>query len=165
MLSVPQGSPSLSSSNFFFSSFDASFDPLSWVSRDLIIRASMALGPCTPILPSRRSSRSLRLGSTTNALILSVGFPFSHVVKCKCGTIAARLSQVAQRHSHDLCRFSLLDVPSWRRQLHVVFRQMRMISFLSGLAVFPTCYLLHDSRLFGLTLRPSAPVCCCHRVS
>ena len=34
---------------------------------------------------------------------------------------AARFSQVAQRHSHDLCRFSLLDVLSWwRRQLHVV---------------------------------------------
>ena len=47
----------------------------------------------------------------------------------------------------------------------VIFRQMRMISFLSGLAVLPTCYLLHDSRLFGLTLRPSTPVCCCHRVS
>ena len=48
----------------------------------------------------------------TNALILSVGYPFSHVVKCWCGTIAARFSQVAQRHSHDLCRFSLFDVPS-----------------------------------------------------
>ena len=30
-------------------------------------------------------------------------------------------SQVAQRHSDELCRLSLLDVPSWwRRQLHVV---------------------------------------------
>ena len=37
--------------------------------------------------------------------------------------------------------------------------------FLFCLAVLPTCYLLHDSRLLGLTLRPSAPVCCCHRVS
>ena len=42
---------------------------------------------------------------------------------------------------------------------------MPMISFLSSLAVLPTCYLLHDSRLLGLTLRPSAPVCCCHPVS
>ena len=37
--------------------------------------------------------------------------------------------------------------------------------FLFCLAVLPTCYLLHDSRHLGLTLRPSAPVCCCHRVS
>ena len=44
-------------------------------------------------------------------------------------------------------------------------RQMRMISFLSSLAVLPTCYLLHDSRLFGMTLRPSTPVFRCHRVS
>ena len=41
---------------------------------------------------------------------------------------------------------------------------MRMISFLSNLAVLPTSYLLHESRLLGLTLRPSAPVCCCHRL-
>ena len=47
----------------------------------------------------------------------------------------------------------------------VIFRQMRMISFLSSLAVLPTCFLLHDSRFLGLTLRPSAPVSCCHRVS
>ena len=46
----------------------------------------------------------------------------------------------------------------------VVFSLRRMISFLFCLAVLPTC-LLHDSRLFGLALRPSAPVCCCHRVS
>ena len=32
------------------------------------------------------------------------------------------------------------------------------------LAVLPTCYLLHDSRLFGPTLRPSAPVFRCHPV-
>ena len=57
----------------------------------------------------------------TNTLILSVGYPFSHVIKCWCGTIATRFSQVAQRDSHDFCRFSLLDVPSrWRRRLHVV---------------------------------------------
>ena len=47
----------------------------------------------------------------------------------------------------------------------VVFSQRRMISFLLCLAVLPTCSLLHDSRLLGLALRPSAPVCCCHRVS
>ena len=35
----------------------------------------------------------------------------------------------------------------------VIFRQMRMISLLSGLAVLPMCYLLHDSHIFGLTLR------------
>ena len=38
-------------------------------------------------------------------------------------------------------------------------------SFLFCLAVLPTCYLFHDSRLFGLTLRPSSPVCSCHRDS
>ena len=38
-------------------------------------------------------------------------------------------------------------------------------SFLFCLAVLPTFYLLHDSRLFGLTLRPSSPVCSCHRDS
>ena len=54
-------------------------------------------------------------------MIPSVGFPFSHVIKCWCGTIATSFSQVAQRDSHDLGRFSLLDVPyRWRRQLHVV---------------------------------------------
>ena len=41
----PRFAVSLSSSNLFFSSFDASFDPLSQVSRDLFIRASIALGP------------------------------------------------------------------------------------------------------------------------
>ena len=36
-----------------------------------------------PILPSKRFSRSLRLGSTFRTLwILSLGFPLSHVVKC-----------------------------------------------------------------------------------
>ena len=35
--------------------------------------------------------------------------PFTHVIKCWCGTIVARFSQVAQRHSHDLCRL----FPSW----------------------------------------------------
>ena len=32
----------------------------------------------------------------------SVGYPLPHVIKCWCGTIAARFSQVAQRHSYDL---------------------------------------------------------------
>ena len=88
------------------------------------------------------------------------------------------------------CTFSVLSVPSSTCALHircwrggdicqaiaaesftfvqlrtVIFRQMRMISFLSSLAVFPTCYLLHDSHLLGLTPRPSAPVSCCHQVS
>ena len=40
-----------------------------------------------------------------------------------------------------------------------------MISFQSGFAVLPSCDLLHDFRLFRLTLRPSALVFCCHRVS
>ena len=57
------------------------------------------------------------------------------------------------------CRFYVVQFRT------VIFRQMRMISFLCGLAVLPTCYLLHDSRLLGLTLRPSAPVFRCHRVS
>ena len=49
----------------------------------------------------------------TNILILSVAFPFSDVITCWCGTIAAMFSQIAQRHSHDLYRFfSLLNVPS-----------------------------------------------------
>ena len=57
----------------------------------------------------------------TNILILSVAFPFPGVVKCWCGTIATMFSQAAQWDSHDLCRFSLVDVPSrWWRQLHVV---------------------------------------------
>ena len=30
------------------------------------------------------------------------------------------------------------------------------------LVVLPTRCLVDDSRLLGLTLRPSAPVCCCH---
>ena len=31
---------------------------------------------------------------------------FSGVIKCWCGTIATKLSQAAQRDSHDLCHFS-----------------------------------------------------------
>ena len=115
----------------------------------------------------------------TDIVILSVGHPFSHVIKCWCGTIATRFSQVVQRDSHDLpffppgCTFSVATTIACcpchparvgtfaRRQLlkllrfqlrTVIFRQMRMISFLSSLAVLPTCYLLHDSRLLGLTL-------------
>ena len=47
-----------------------------------------------------------------NNLILSVAFPFIDVLKCWCGTIATMFSQAAQRDSHDLCRLSLMDVPS-----------------------------------------------------
>ena len=47
----------------------------------------------------------------------------------------------------------------------VVFFQMRVISLLFCLVVFPMRCLLDDSRPFGLTLRPSALVCCCHRDS
>ena len=42
---------------------------------------------------------------------------------------------------------------------------MRMTSLLSSSDVMTACYLLHDSRLLGPTLRPSAPVCRCHRDS
>ena len=41
----------------------------------------------------------------TNALILSVVYPFSCVIRCWCGTIATRFSEVAQRDSHDFRRF------------------------------------------------------------
>ena len=55
---------------------------------------------------------------------------------------------------------------AWRNPLRtLVFFQIRMISCLSDLAVLPTCSLLHDSRLLGLTLRPSASVFCCHQDS
>ena len=37
-----------------------------------------------------------------------------------------------------------------------------MTSLLSNSAVLTTCYLLLDSRPFGPTLRPSAPVFRCH---
>ena len=129
-----------------------------------------------------------------------MGYPFSHVVKCWCGTIAARFSQVAQRLSHDLVFPSLmyllgamtiacclchlvratphLLLAKWRNLpsdrscsfsvVHlrtVVFLQIRMISFQSGFAVLPSCDLLHDFRLFRLTLRPSALVFRRHRVS
>ena len=57
------------------------------------------------ILPSMRSSRSLQLGSSTNALILCVGYPLPHVIKCWCGTIAASFSQVAQRQSRPFLFF------------------------------------------------------------
>ena len=40
-----------------------------------------------------------------------------------------------------------------------------MTSLLSSSDVLTACYLLHDSRLLDLTLRLSAPVCCCHRDS
>ena len=41
----------------------------------------------------------------TNILILSVGYPFSHVLKCWCGTIATRFAQVAQGDCHDFLPF------------------------------------------------------------
>ena len=40
-----------------------------------------------------------------------------------------------------------------------------LLSLFFCLVVLPTRCLLDVSRLFGLTLRPSAPVCCCHRDS
>ena len=125
----------------------------------------------------------------TNILILSVAFPFSGVIKCRCCTIATKFSQAAQQYSHDLCRFfprgctfsmvttiaccpcHLVRVTStfavgrvakfarrWLPMLlccstaHCGFSHMRMISFLLCLAVLPTCYLVHDSCLLGLTL-------------
>ena len=63
------------------------------------------------------------------------------------------------------CPCHLVRVTSTLPVVRLVFRQTRMISFLSGLAVLPTCFLHHDSRPFGLTLRPSVLVCCGHRVS
>ena len=105
--------------------------------------------------------------------------------------VCRQVLQVAQRHSHDLCRFSLPDVPSWwRRQLHDVcavgkvkkFARRQLMQFLlcsiphCGLLFIeddllcvspcslPACHFLLDSRLLGLTLRCSAPVLC-YRVS
>ena len=200
---------SLSSSNLFFSSFGASFDPLSWVPRDLFTRASIALGPSEGASLMHTQFPKWAFFKVSPIRIFNERFnplcgPSPSLMLSSAGvcTIAARFSQVAQRHSYGLCRFSLLRAPSWwRRQLHVVcvtlyvwppqlllakwrnlpgdswcrfyvvqirtviFRQMPMISLLSSLAVLPTCYLPHDSRLLGLTLRPSAPVCCCHPVS
>ena len=49
---------------------------------------------------------------------------------------------------------------AWLRIL--VFFKRRLLSFFVFLVVLPTRCLLDVSRLLGLTLRPSAPVCCCH---
>ena len=88
----------------------------------LSIGASITLGPSEGVSPINTHSSKWAFFKVSSALwILSVGNPFCFVFKCWCGTIAARFSQVAQRHCHDLCRFSLVDVHSrWRRQLHVV---------------------------------------------
>ena len=64
----------------------------------------------------------------------------------------------------DICQQVANDAFQVVQLRTVVFLQIRKISFLSSVAVLPTCYLLHDSRLLGLTLRPSDPVCC-YRVS
>ena len=47
----------------------------------------------------------------------------------------------------------------------VVFFQRRVVSLLFCLVVLPARCVLDDPRLFGLTLRPSAPVCCCRQDS
>ena len=47
----------------------------------------------------------------------------------------------------------------------VVFFQRRVLSLLFCLVVLPARCVLDDPRLFGLTLRPTAPVCCCRRDS
>ena len=39
-------------------------------------------------------------------------FLFPVAVKCWCGTFATMFSQAPRRDSQDLCRFSLVDVPS-----------------------------------------------------
>ena len=45
------------------------------------------------------------------------------------------------------------------------FSSTRVLSLFICLVFLPTRCLLDVSRLVGLTLRPSAPVCCCHRDS
>ena len=125
-----------SSSNLFFSSIVVFFDPLLQESRgfdpcDLChgnIRALFTLSSSevVSVMHNHSSTKAffevLSIGIYfTSAFSLTACYPISLVIKCWCGTIAARFSQVAQRHSHVLCRFSLLDVPSrWWRQLHVV---------------------------------------------
>ena len=116
-----------SSSNLFFSSIVVFFDPLLQESRgfdpcDLCpgnIRALLTLSSSEVVSLMHNHSFTKAFFEVfsigiyfTSAFILTVCYPFSLVIKCWCGTIAARFSQVAQRHSHVLCRFSLLDVPS-----------------------------------------------------
>ena len=57
------------------------------------------------------------------------------------------------------CSFDIVQLRT------VVFRQSADDSILSSSDVLTACYLLHDFRLLGPTLRPSAPVCRCHRDS
>ena len=119
----------------------------------------------------------------TNTLILSVASPlrsYQVLVWNHCPTTFAVLD------GDDNCMLSVpfstsdLHLSCWQSSAncHAMAAEAFMmlnyalwllpeadVPLLFCLAVLLTCYLLHDSRLLGLTLRPSAPVCCCHRVS
>ena len=91
------------------------------------------------------------LGGDDNCM-LSVSF-------CSCDP------RVSGWQGGDICQATVAAFLYVLLRTLILFIQMRMTSFLFCLLVLSTCYLLLDSRLFGLTLGPSAPVSCCHRVS
>ena len=86
----------------------------------LIIRASIALGPSEGASLMHTHSSKYAFFKVSSIGIYNERYLLA-ISLWVVASIVARFSQVLQRHSHDLCRFSLLDVPSWwRRQLHVV---------------------------------------------
>ena len=138
--------------------------------------------PPTAIPPSTPCVRCRRLESKTRAIVLSeTHFPLTGIQKCCCGAIATMFSQASGRDSQDRRiikheRSSLQQMAKWRNLpgvahwgLHVVVPRASnsydgLLSFFSFLSCPRVC-LLDVSCLLGLTLRPSAPVCCCHRDS
>ena len=108
---------SLSSSNLFFSSSDASFDPLSWLVRDLIKRTSIVLCPSERVsLMSTHSSKEsvfqglFDWGSTSQTFWSSL-WAFPSLVFASVGVASLppgfhKLLSVTV----TTCRFYLLDV-------------------------------------------------------
>ena len=79
-----------------------------------------------------------------------------HLVRVTSTVAVGKVAKIAKRWLLELscCLATFL-----------VFFKRRVLSFFVCLVVLPTRCLLDVSRLFGLTLRPSALVCCCHRDS
>ena len=114
-----------------------SFDPNPGYQGVLIIRASIALGPSEGASLMHTHSckyaffkvswlgiHNERL-ETLCGLSLCLMLSSAWFQKCWCGTIAARFSQVAQRHSHDLCRFSLLNTGCVARPSRMLARNWK----------------------------------------
>ena len=93
------------------------------LSCDMVVQRGLLRRVVADLFPlfHKRFSRPHWLGSTLQRIDPLCRFFFSGVIKCWCGTITTKLSQTLERDSHDLCRFSLVEVPSrWWGQLDIV---------------------------------------------